>query len=208
MSEYFYRGQFDKYEVTSQLSNSLRRLDESAENLIYFSDTDGFSKEKVKIFLSHKHDDLDFPEVQHIIKFFESSFNVKVYIDSKDANMPAVTNSKTAERIKNKIIMADKFIFLATNNSIQSMWCNWEVGFGDFAKFDSNNIAIFPMLDKKNVTSDYKGNEYLRIYPSIVYQDGTQKYDNGRIITKGYYYKKLNGNTYYLTKLEDWLNED
>lgn len=207
MSDYFYRGQFNKYEISSELTNSLKRINESTEKYEFFSEKDGLMIPKTTVFLSHKHDDLDFKEVQHIIKFLESRYNVKVYIDSRDPNMPLTTNKKTAQRIKEKIINSDKFIFLATNNAIQSMWCNWEVGFGDFAKLDENNLAIFPMLDDKTDLKGYKGNEYLNLYPSIVFENGTQLYSDGSRINKGYYIKKKDNGSIIYTRLKDWFNE-
>lgn len=207
MGNYFYRGQFNEYRIDSELTNSLKRLNESTEDFEYFSEWDGLFIPKPTVFLSHKHDDLDFTEVQHIIRFLESEYTVKVYIDCRDPNMPSITNKKTAQRIKDKIIASDKFIFLATNNAIQSMWCNWEVGFGDSAKFDENNLAILPMLDEKDVLKGYRGNEYLRLYPTIIFQDIPIRYPNGHILHRGYYIKRIEKGRSFYTKLQDWFNE-
>ncbi|MDN3708832.1 hypothetical protein QW060_17160, partial [Myroides ceti] len=81
-----------------------------------------------------------------------------------DDGMPKTTSGITASRIKEKIKENDKFILLATENAINSKWCNWELGLGDAAKY-INNIAILPI---KKDYSDFSGNEYLQIYPYIV----------------------------------------
>lgn len=114
-------------------------------------------------------------------------FNVDVYIDSQDKTMPKITSGITAKKIKDRIKKCDKFILLATNGAIESKWCNWELGFGDANKLDQNNLALFPMCDNAYSENSYKGNEYLEIYPHIVYRDGTTTYSDGKIIPRGYY---------------------
>lgn len=98
--------------------------------------------------------------------------------------------------------MADKFILVATPNAINSKWCNWELGLGDAAKY-KEHIALLPI---NRTYENFRGTEYLEIYPYIEYEDGTNKYINGNYITRGYYveYKLDNGNT-SLTPLKDWL---
>lgn len=86
--------------------------------------------------------------------------------------MPKETSGKTAALLKQKIKENDKFVFLATNNSIESKWCNWEIGFGDSHKY-INKIALFPLKDDY---IDWKGNEYLQIYPYITESDYTTDY--------------------------------
>ena len=114
------------------------------------------------IFLSHSHDDLRDGSVDKAIVFLRK-LGIKVYIDSHDASMPPFTNAETANKIKEAIISNKKFILLATNNSINSKWCNWELGFGDAKKY-INGIALFPLAD---TPFSWNGTEYLRIYPRI-----------------------------------------
>lgn len=61
---------------------------------------------------------------------------------------------------------------MATNDSLSSKWCNWEIGYGDSFKY-IDNIAIFPLLRYNEM---WKGQEYLEIYPII-----KLKYDNGNL---------------------------
>jgi hypothetical protein len=117
------------------------------------------------VFLSHSHYDKDV--VMQAKSFFEN-LGIAVYIDWADKTMPEVPNGITAQNIKNKIAKEnDKFVLLATNNAVNSKWCNWEVGIGDSFKLPSGKIAILPLAD--NNTDDWKGNEYLQIYPRIEY---------------------------------------
>jgi len=116
------------------------------------------------VFLSHSHHDSAY--VQAVVVLLRK-LGVDVYVDWMDDNMPKETSGKTAALLKQKIKENDKFVFLATNNSIDSTWCNWEIGFGDAHKY-INKIALFPLKD------DYvgwKGNEYLQIYPHIKESD-------------------------------------
>ena len=94
------------------------------------------------------------------------------------------TDRNTAEALKRKIERYDKFIFIATDAAIASKWCNWEIGYGDAHKYSQDKIAIFPVKQDNRV---WEGNEYLQLYPSIEYFDGTTKYKNGTPIPKGFY---------------------
>ena len=134
------------------------------------------------IFLSHSHDDLKDGSVDKAIVFLRR-LGIRVYIDSHDTSMPPFTNAETARKIKQAIADNKKFILLATNNSINSKWCNWELGFGDAKKY-INGIALFPLADS---SATWQGTEYLKIYPRIeesnyynevykvIYPDGTEK---------------------------------
>lgn len=154
---------------------------------------------KNKVFLSHKHDELE--ELDGAISLLKKE-GVNVYVDWQDEGMPKTTSRYTAARIKEKIKENDKFIFLATEEAISSKWCNWELGLGDAERF-IDNIAVFPI--KKDLMK-FTGSEYLDIYPYIDYKDGTTKYSDGSNIPEGYYvrYPEVNGSR-ILIKLSDWL---
>ena len=195
-SNVFYRGTFDDYKV-----KHLRKA--ITESVVQFSVEDS-AYPKIKIFMSHKHSDLD--DLKGVIGFLEQEYNVSIYTDGNDSTMPKVTSVITAEKIKKQIKLCDKFILLATNDAIHSIWCNWELGYSDAVK--SGKIAIFPMNDTDLSDDDYSGNEYMELYPTIVYRDGTTKYNNtGEVITKGLYLRTKNDSGFTLKKFEDWLEE-
>jgi hypothetical protein len=154
---------------------------------------------KTKIFLSHKHDELE--ALDGAISFLKKA-GVDIYVDWLDSGMPKTTSGVTAQRIKDKIKENDKFILLATEAAINSKWCNWELGLGDAAKY-IDNIAILPV---KKDYADFSGNEYLEIYPYIDYQNGFNKRLNGNYIPKGYYvkYPAVN-NSHRIVELSEWL---
>ena len=165
--------------------------------------SDGRSTIRTTVFLSHKHEDLT--ELKDFIGFLENKYRVDVYIDSKDPGMPENTSGETASRLKTVIKKCDKFILLATDNAIESKWCNWELGFGDAQKF-KQNIAILPIKRKGAFDFQYKGNEYLYIYPYIAYYDGTEKYSNGSFIPIGYYIVSKDPNGHRtIENLSNWF---
>lgn len=162
-----------------------------------------YGKRKTTVFISHKHADLE--DLKGLLGFLERNYDVKVYIDSQDPNMPKFTSAETASNIKERIKECDKFILLATHGAIESKWCNWELGYGDARKF-KDHIALFSMKPKGVNDEDYVGSEYMRIYPYISYFDGTESYTNDTRIPQGYYVRSEEKNGNYITPLKDWFN--
>lgn len=158
---------------------------------------------KTTVFISHKHDDLD--EIKGLIGLLENKYGIKAYIDSQDASMPRITSGETARKIKNRISTCKKFILLATNGAIESKWCNWELGYGDAKKYDSSNIALFPLKPEGARDYDYKGNEYMKLYPHITYYNGTERYSSGSSIKAGFYVSTDKNEGRTIIPLEDWL---
>ncbi|WP_276895947.1 toll/interleukin-1 receptor domain-containing protein [Frischella perrara] len=154
---------------------------------------------KTTIFLSHKHNESN--EILEGAIQFLKGFDVEVYVDWLDEEMPKFTSGETAKKIKEKIRENDKFILLATEEAINSKWCNWELGLGDAAKY-RNNIALLA-VQKDN--SDYTGSEYLNIYPYITYENGNNTYTDGTYITKGYYVRY--SDNYTIVPLKTWLQK-
>ncbi len=147
----------------------------------------GPSFHRTSVFLSHSH--LDAKIVKPVVVFLRS-LGVDVYVDWMDVTMSQKTNGETAQKLKTKIKENEKFIFLATENSLISKWCNWEVGYGDAQKY-IEKMAIFPLLESNG---RWNGQEYLQIYPSI------QKNDYGDY----FYVVYPNGSS---ISLVDWLKK-
>jgi len=135
------------------------------------------------IFLSHSHKDKDL--IQPAIAFLRSH-GVSVYVDWMDEGMPDVVSGETAKKIKEKIHEQKKFLVMVTENSKDSRWVPWELGFADPVK-GMNHIASFPIAEK----SDFTQNEYMKIYPKIYFVSNT-------------WYVWQDDPT-KLTKLTDWL---
>ena len=193
MREVFDEAYFKAYEVGNLIS---------ARGQIQEYSKDG--ERSVTVFISHKHDDLE--SLKGLIGFLEKKYHVKAYIDSQDPCMPKVTSGITAKNIKHRISKCRKFILLATNGAIESKWCNWELGYGDANKY-KDHIAILPLKPTGTSDSQYKGHEYMSIYPSIVRYDSWDKYSNGNSIIPGYYIRTKDdaNNIYYITPLTEWF---
>jgi hypothetical protein len=132
----------------------------------YVNETRMFSAttSETSLFLSHSHKDRDIVEQAKII--FEK-LGISIYVDWADEEMPIKTNGITASNIKKKIFQNDKFVFLGTNDAVNSKWCNWEIGIGDTYKYTNDKIAILGIADNNR---HWEGNEYLQIYPRIEYR--------------------------------------
>lgn len=189
MTRIFESGSFSRYRSAVRLDGAQKPIMESSQ----------YTQRSTTVFLSHKHDELN--ELKDIIGFLEQEFGVKVYIDSRDTSLPKITSGETAKNIKERIKKCDRYILLATNGAIDSKWCNWELGIGDGAKFP-NKLAIFPVKPQNSSDSAYKGNEYLEIYSYITYYNGTEKYNSGHTVSKGYYVRT--GTT--IVPLKQWLS--
>lgn len=186
------QGIFNKYSQVN-LNESMDRVVKTFEQ----------GTRRTTVFVSHKHADLE--ELKGLLGYLEQVYKVKVYIDSQDPNMPRVTNGDTAKRIKERITQCDKFILLATNGAIESKWCNWELGYGDSKKY-LEHIALLPMKPKGALDKDYKGSEYMSIYPYIAYYEGYERYPNGMPIPTGYYVCWGEGSNLKPTPLNEWLS--
>jgi hypothetical protein len=130
-------------------------------NLVFESRIENSAGKTTSIFLSHCHTDKDL--IGQAVAFFKG-LNVNIYVDWLDESMPEKTSGATAQKIKTKIILNDKFVLLATNSAIASMWCNWEVGIGDTYKLAKDKMLILPLADSRG---SWTGNEYLQIYPRV-----------------------------------------
>ena len=202
MVDVFGYGFFQKY--------ARIRLDEARSSIPSHAD---FSISNPTVFISHKHDDLarlmpyesrdGLDNLRGVIGFLEKEFGVTAYIDSRDPQMPEVTSAETASRIKGKIRSCDKFILLATEAAISSKWCNWELGYSDGCKF-KKDIAMFPM---RSSDGRFSGSEYMRLYPTIAFYEGSEELEDGGLVPRGYYVREPQDGEWILESLKDWLWE-
>jgi len=114
-------------------------------------------------FLCHSHHD---SELANGLVQLLSEAGWRVYIDWQDAQMPESPNQETAQRIKQKIVDLEYFLFLATPKSMASRWCPWEVGYAD-GKKHLDRILIVPTVDGAHT----HGSEYLHLYRRVDFSD-------------------------------------
>jgi hypothetical protein len=120
------------------------------------------------IFLSHSHRDKSI--VVGLINYL-ATLGILLYVDWNDTEMPRITDRATAEKIKVKIKENTFFLILATENAMSSRWVPWEIGVADQMK-TIERIAILPVV--RTSDTEFKGNEYLRLYKCIRLQNLNQ----------------------------------
>lgn len=118
------------------------------------------AQKRATIFLCHSHADR---QLALGLKNKLREGDIQLYIDWEDTAMPETPNKETATTIKSKIMECNVFLFLATQNSIVSRWCPWEIGYAD-GKKPNETILIVPTQDDSD---KYYGNEYLQLYSSL-----------------------------------------
>lgn len=145
------------------------------------------------VFLSHSHHDTDliFPIVVLL-----RGYGIDVYVDWMDETMSKVPTGETAQKLKTKIQVNNKFLFLATNSALSSKWCNWEIGYGDAYKY-IDDIAVFPILSD----GKWEGQEYLQIYPSVKLRGVYNEYHLG---PNNFYVEYPNGDS---MSLKEWIKQ-
>lgn len=149
------------------------------------------ANQRYDLFISHSFQDKELVEVLYN-KFKEAGY--RVYIDWKEETLQNRGNvsSETAKILKNHMNNCLGLLYIATASITNSKWCPWELGYADGKK---NTAAILPIL--KDEHSQYKGQEYLGIYPYVDYNKNKKgKYD--------FFVNDENDERKYTT-LRDWL---
>ncbi|MCB1044429.1 MAG: toll/interleukin-1 receptor domain-containing protein [Acidobacteria bacterium] len=149
------RAQIERYERGFSVANEYVATAQKSAAAINAASAD------TTIFLSHSHKDRDL--IEPVIAFLRSH-GVSIYVDWMDEGIPDVVSGETAKKIKGKIREQKKFLVMVTENSKDSRWVPWELGFADPVK-GMDHIATFPIAEK----SDFTQNEYMKIYPKIYY---------------------------------------
>lgn len=115
-------------------------------------------------FLSHSSkDDSVMPAVVLILEEHGAS----VYLDKKDESLQTKPPRDIAKTLRERIVLARKFIVFASDNIKDSKWVPWELGLADGYKAPSN-VALFPAPEKAN-EAKWTEQEYLGIYDRIVW---------------------------------------
>lgn len=125
-----------------------------------------YEKGSIDVFVTHSSSDNEF--VKKVLLFLKyAKGGVQGYVDWQDSKLQHPTDAETARRLKDRIRRAKKLIYIATNKSLKSVWCGWELGFADCDK-GVNDAAILAI---KPNNGRWKNNEYLRQYPWIGYEN-------------------------------------
>lgn len=120
------------------------------------------SQAEFTLFLSHSRKDNNL--LTSAAQFLRSH-GIKVYVDWLDEGMPDTVSGDTAKKLKERIAQQRKFVVLVTENSKDSRWVPWELGYAD-SKKGMEHVAAFPVRESDRT---FTHNEYLQIYPRIEY---------------------------------------
>lgn len=114
--------------------------------------------EEFDIFLSHSY--LDKQIIYGIYQeFIELGFTVYVdWIHDKELDRSKV-NKETAAALKKRMIQSKCLFYATSNNSQNSKWMPWELGYMDGL---TEKVVIFPLLEENEYK--YKFPEYLALY--------------------------------------------
>lgn len=110
-------------------------------------------------FLCHSHHDQSLAlGLQALLK----QHGMDLYIDWQDSTMPDKPSAETAQRLRTRIEQCSWFLFLTTDNSMNSRWCPWELGHADGTKVNER-ILVVPTYDGGH---SY-GSEYINLYRRV-----------------------------------------
>lgn len=155
-----------------QRENLGKSFQRSANEILY--ETAQLYKNRTRsfdIFLSHSS--LDAKEIL-ALKYILEQKNYSVYVDwieDKQLDRTKV-NKETAQTLKDRMNSSKCLFFATSENSPNSKWMPWELGYFDGKK---EKVAILPITDTATQSESYQGQEYLGLYPYIV-QTGTELY--------------------------------
>ncbi|MCL6443080.1 MAG: toll/interleukin-1 receptor domain-containing protein [Alicyclobacillus sp.] len=111
------------------------------------------------IFLSHSYLDSD-GVLALKSEIEEMGYSVYVdWIEDKQLSRERVTK-ETAAMLRQRMDCCDCLLFVVTENSPQSKWMPWELGYFDGAKH--GKVAILPVVS--TLQDRYIGQEYLGLY--------------------------------------------
>ena len=146
------------------------------------------------IFISHSY--LDKIEIEALYYIFEEC-GYTVFIDWKQEELQDRNgvSQEVANKLKKYMTNCKSLLYVSTQNSSNSKWCPWELGFVDGLK---GRVAILPILNEES--NRYKGQEYLGIYPYVDFE----KVKNN--VTYEFWVNDPDNSKKY-SKLKDWIED-
>jgi len=165
-------------ELDSRIQKSFGSLNESLlksfENE-FQEETRSFSEhDEYDIFLSHRY--LDAVRIRALKDKLEDDYGFSVYVDwieDKQLSRDSITK-ETAQQIRKRMSSCKSLILAFSDNSSESLWIPWEMGYFDGLK---QLVSIMPIVERPTSYNDYQyiGQEYLGIYSYITEEVDTHQ---------------------------------
>ncbi len=115
------------------------------------------------IFLSHRYTDAE--EILKLKNAIEE-MGFLTYVDwIVDRSLDrSKVNKRTAKLLRTRMGQCKSLFFVDSENSPDSKWMPWELGYFDGLK---QKVAVLPILEQNKSTESYDGQEYLGLYPYV-----------------------------------------
>ncbi len=141
----------------------LKDLHESSEMVLEKASRDFSESTIYDIFIAHSYSDAD--EILRLKQIIEA-MDFTTYVDwIQDAQLDrSKVNKETADLLRNRMKQCKTLFFVTSVHSPDSQWMPWELGY-----FDGLNqkVAILPISESSTGTDEYRGREYLGLYPYV-----------------------------------------
>lgn len=150
--------QFLKNEANRRFANITKSL--SSQELLFESKK---IDQHYDVFLSHSY--LDATEIK-ILKALIEEKGLTVYVDwieDYELDRNHVTK-ETAALIRHRMRNCDSLFYAFSENSTKSKWMPWELGYFDGFK---GRVAIIPIKENPQFSDNYKGVEFVSLYPYV-----------------------------------------
>lgn len=137
-------------------------INKSASQILVEDSRRFSSTDRYDIFLSHSYQDA---AVIYGIKRIIESLGLKIYVDWIDdsgLDRGEVT-ARTAQILRERMRTCSCLVYVHSANATQSVWMPWELGY--FDGFKPAHVWILPLVSEYD--SEFKGQEYLGLYPPI-----------------------------------------
>lgn len=136
---------------------------ESTETAIFDSIKQDDGNKVYDIFLSHSVRDAELILGMKVV-LEELGYSVYIdWVDDPQLDRSSVTKD-TANKLRERMKRSKSLFYITTENSSYSKWMPWECGYFDGIR---DKVAITPIL-KASHNNEYKGQEYLGLYPYTI----------------------------------------
>lgn len=157
--------------VKDQSGDRIYNVRSKAETLLAearsYQDSTRATQDTFDIFLSHSTKD---SELVAGLKLLLEDMGFKVYVDwIEDPQLSRTHVTKhTAKALQARMHQCRSLIYAFSNNSSESRWMPWELGYFDGIK---QKVAVLPIA-RNSISNEFKGTEYLGLYYYITLDKG------------------------------------